>query len=193
MGIPRLKFPSDAPSRSTLKLEEAFHMFIPYDEWEERLEGGLQAVDLGACPGGWTYQLVKHSMRVQAVDNGPMAESLMETGQVRHLREDGFKFVPTSKNITWLVCDMVEKPAKVAALMTTWMVNGWCRETIFNLKLPMKKRYEEVSHILEKMAAEMKEQGVNALIHAKHLYHDREEITVHVQRVWGAYNPDRVF
>ena len=47
MGIPRLKFPSDAPSRSTLKLEEAFHMFIPYDEWEERLEGGLQAVDLG--------------------------------------------------------------------------------------------------------------------------------------------------
>ena len=51
-------------------------------------------------PGGWTYQLVKHSMRVQAVDNGPMAESLMETGQVRHLREDGFKFVPTSKNIT---------------------------------------------------------------------------------------------
>ena len=26
------------------------------------------------------------------------------------------------------------------------------------------------------MAAEMKEQGVNALIHAKHLYHDREEI-----------------
>ncbi|SUH13735.1 LSU rRNA 2'-O-methyl-C2498 methyl transferase RlmM [Salmonella enterica subsp. enterica] len=28
MGIPRLKFPSDAPSRSTLKLEEALHVFI---------------------------------------------------------------------------------------------------------------------------------------------------------------------
>lgn len=40
---------------------------------------------------------------------------------------------------------MVEKPAKVAALMAQWLVNGWCRETIFNLKLPMKKRYEEVS------------------------------------------------
>jgi 23S rRNA C2498 (ribose-2'-O)-methylase RlmM len=39
---------------------------------------------------------------------------------------------------------MVEKPAKVAALMAQWLVNGWCRETIFNLKLPMKKRYEEV-------------------------------------------------
>lgn len=38
MGIPRLKFPADAPSRSTLKLEEAFHVFIPADEWDERGE-----------------------------------------------------------------------------------------------------------------------------------------------------------
>lgn len=98
----------------------------------------MSAVDLGACPGGWTYQLVKRSMMVHAVDNGPMAPSLMETGQVRHHQADGFKFEPTSKNITWLVCDMVEKPAKVAALMTTWIVNEWCREAIFNLKLPMK-------------------------------------------------------
>lgn len=36
MGIPRLRFPADAPSRSTLKLEEAFHVFIPADEWDER-------------------------------------------------------------------------------------------------------------------------------------------------------------
>ena len=52
MGIPRLKFPADAPSRSTLKLEEAFHVFIPADEWDERLANGMWAVDLGACPGG---------------------------------------------------------------------------------------------------------------------------------------------
>lgn len=41
MGIPRLKFPADAPSRSTLKLEEAFHVFIPRDEWDERLAPGM--------------------------------------------------------------------------------------------------------------------------------------------------------
>ncbi|MEE4465344.1 23S rRNA (cytidine(2498)-2'-O)-methyltransferase RlmM, partial [Azotobacter chroococcum] len=29
MGIPRLRFPREAPSRSTLKLEEAWHQFIP--------------------------------------------------------------------------------------------------------------------------------------------------------------------
>lgn len=186
MGIPRLRFPADAPSRSTLKLEEALHTFVAADEWDERLAGGMYAVDLGACPGGWTYQLVKRSMMVYAVDNGPMAASLMETGQVTHIREDGFRFQPPRNNISWLVCDMVEKPARVAQLITNWLVNGWCREAIFNLKLPMKKRYEEVMHNLAVISAQLEKAGVNAQIQASHLYHDREEITVHIRRVWGA-------
>ncbi|WP_312240013.1 23S rRNA (cytidine(2498)-2'-O)-methyltransferase RlmM [Pantoea sp.] len=187
MGIPRLKFPADAPSRSTLKLEEAFHVFIPADEWDERLASGMYAVDLGACPGGWTYQLVKRSMMVCAVDNGPMAPSLMDSGQVMHYREDGFKFRPPHNNITWLVCDMVEKPVRVASLMTDWLVNGWCREAIFNLKLPMKKRYEEVTQNLAMIDEKLKEQGINAQIQARQLYHDREEVTVHVRRIWSAH------
>ncbi|MBS0893567.1 23S rRNA (cytidine(2498)-2'-O)-methyltransferase RlmM [Tatumella sp. JGM130] len=186
MGIPRLKFPSDAPSRSTLKLEEAFHVFIPADEWDERLGSGMYAVDLGACPGGWTYQLVKRSMMVYAVDNGPMAPSLMDTGQVMHHREDGFKFRPPGSNISWLVCDMVEKPVRVATLMTEWLVNGWCREAIFNLKLPMKKRYEEVTSNLQMIEQVLTSNGVNAQIQARQLYHDREEVTVHIRRIWSA-------
>ncbi|EIT7186361.1 23S rRNA (cytidine(2498)-2'-O)-methyltransferase RlmM [Serratia sp. SRS-8-S-2018] len=186
MGIPRLRFPADAPSRSTLKLEEAFHVFIPADEWDERLASGMHAVDLGACPGGWTYQLVKRSMMVHSVDNGPMAPSLMETGQVMHHRADGFKFEPNSSKIYWLVCDMVEKPAKVTSLMIQWLVKGWCREAIFNLKLPMKKRYEEVSQNLMNIREALSAAGISAEVHAKQLYHDREEITVHVRRMWSA-------
>lgn len=185
MGIPRLKFPPDAPSRSTLKLEEAFHIFIPYEEWDERLKGGLNAVDLGASPGGWTYQLVKRSMMVYSIDNGPMDKTLMESGQVKHYREDGFKFQPKKNNIYWLVCDMVEKPTKVTELMAHWLTNNWCREAIFNLKLPMKKRYEEVKQNIQLLDQLLKENQINAQIQAKHLYHDREEVTVHVQRIWG--------
>lgn len=59
----------------------------------------MYAVDLGACPGGWTYQLVQRNMWVSSVDNGPMAQSLMDTGQVTWLREDGFKYRPTRNNI----------------------------------------------------------------------------------------------
>lgn len=186
MGIPRLKFPADAPSRSTLKLEEAFHMFIPADEWDERLANGMYAVDLGACPGGWTYQLVKRNMWVYAIDNGPIAQSLMDSGQVTWLREDGFRYRPSRNNISWMVCDMVEKPAKVAALMARWLVNGWCRETIFNLKLPMKKRYETLSQNLTSLRELLEASSVNAQIQARQLYHDREEVTVHVRRIWAA-------
>lgn len=183
MGIPRLKFPSDAPSRSTLKLEEAFHVFIPREEWDERLASGMWGVDLGACPGGWTYQLVKRSMFVHAVDNGQMAQSLMDTGQVKHHEADGFKFEPPRKNVTWLVCDMVEKPARVAHLMGDWLIKAWAKETIFNLKLPMKGRYDEVLQDIENLKLYLIQNGVKFNLQAKHLYHDREEITVHIQRL----------
>ncbi|MCG7498368.1 23S rRNA (cytidine(2498)-2'-O)-methyltransferase RlmM [Vibrio sp. Of7-15] len=181
MGIPRLKFPSDAPSRSTLKLEEAFHVFIPREEWDERLAAGMWGVDLGACPGGWTYQLVKRSMFVHSIDNGQMAESLMNTGQVKHHEVDGFKFEPPRKNVTWIVCDMIEKPARVAHLMGEWIVKGWAKEAIFNLKLPMKGRYDEVLQDIENLKEFLAQNGVKFTLQAKHLYHDREEITVHLR------------
>lgn len=178
-GIMRLKFPSESPSRSTLKLDEAFLTFIPEKEREHRLRSGLNAVDLGACPGGWTYQLVRRGMFVQAVDNGLMAESLMETGQVSHYQEDGFKFRPKKKNIHWLVCDMIEQPQKVARLMAQWLKNDWCQEAIFNLKLPMKRRLESVQECMDIIQQELR-QAFHCS--AKHLYHDRDEITVHLKK-----------
>ena len=181
MGIPRLRFPSEAPSRSTLKLEEAFHVFIPQEEWDERLAPGMWSVDLGACPGGWTYQLVKRSMFVHAVDNGAMAQSLMDTGQVKYHQADGFKFEPPRKNVTWLVCDMIEKPARVAHLVGEWLIKGWAKESIFNLKLPMKGRYDEVLQDIENLKLFLIKNGVKFSLQAKHLYHDREEITVHIR------------
>ncbi|KMT65259.1 23S rRNA (cytidine(2498)-2'-O)-methyltransferase RlmM [Catenovulum maritimum] len=177
MGIQRLRFPSKAPSRSTLKLEEAFHHFIPKDEWQTRLASGLQAVDLGAAPGGWTYQLVQQSMMVIAIDNGPMAESLMETGQVRHYREDGFKFEPKKNQIYWLVCDMVEKPDRVGQLMCKWVMNSWCKEAIFNLKLPMKQRFQNLETVRNAMLETLYTSGKQFRLEIKHLYHDREEVT----------------
>ncbi|WDE06902.1 23S rRNA (cytidine(2498)-2'-O)-methyltransferase RlmM [Thalassomonas viridans] len=181
MGIPRLKFPSQSPSRSTLKLDEAFLYFIPKDEWETRLTSGMKAVDLGSAPGGWTYQLVRRGMMVSAVDNGPMAESIMETGQVKHYTMDGFKFTPAKQNVYWLVCDMVEKPQRVAWLMAQWLLKGYCKEAMFNLKLPMKGRYQEITKNLQSIKDLFAENQVKYELYAKHLYYDREEVTVHAR------------
>ncbi|SMB80393.1 23S rRNA (cytidine2498-2'-O)-methyltransferase [Pasteurella testudinis DSM 23072] len=182
MGIPRLKFPNDAPSRSTLKLEEAILTFLSEKEEKQRMNDQMKAADLGACPGGWIYQLVKRGMFVYAVDHGKIAPSLMDSGRVDHCPEDGFKFQPPKRTkIDWLVCDMVEQPMRITALMSKWLVNGWCREMIFNLKLPMKKRYQEVRLCLQKLSDDLNKQGLGFEMQAKHLYHDREEITVHVR------------
>lgn len=176
MGIPRLKFPKQAPSRSTLKLEEAWHWFIPRAEWDVRIPLSGTAVDLGAAPGGWTWQLVNRSMFVTAVDNGPMNQELMDSGQVRHEQADAYQFIPP-KPVDLMVCDVVEKPVRTAHLAVDWVLNGYCREAIFNLKLPMKQRYQEAASCLALIADRLSAAGVKYELHAKHLYHDREEIT----------------
>lgn len=181
MGVPRLKFPRQAPSRSTLKLEEAWHQFIPRTDWNTRLAPGMSAVDLGAAPGGWTWQLVNRHMRVTAVDNGPMNAELMDSGLVEHLRADGFSFRP-KKPVHWMVCDIVEKPARNAALLERWIAEGWCQEAIVNLKLPMKQRYSEVKHLLGRIQERLHQQNLKFELSCKQLYHDREEVTCHLRR-----------
>lgn len=180
MGIPRLKVPRDAPSRSTLKLEEAWHHFIPRDDWDARLAPGMTAVDLGAAPGGWTWQLVNRHIKVTAVDNGPMARSLMDSGQVEHIEADGYLFKP-KKPVNWMVCDIVDKPARSSSLLARWVSRGWCREAIINFKLPMKQRYQEVLRCLEHVQAALDEADITASISCKQLYTDREEVTCHVR------------
>ncbi|MDC8011268.1 23S rRNA (cytidine(2498)-2'-O)-methyltransferase RlmM [Tahibacter soli] len=175
-GIPRLKFPKDAPSRSTLKLDEAFAVLLDERERERWLKPGMSAVDLGAAPGGWTWQLVHRGVHVTAIDNGPMDEALMSSGLVAHLREDGFRYAP-KRTVDWMVCDMVEQPRRVAERMAQWLAEGFCRRTIFNLKLPMKKRYAEVQAAFDAM----RRIAGDLDIRAKQLYHDREEITVFAQ------------
>ncbi|ATJ81890.1 23S rRNA (cytidine(2498)-2'-O)-methyltransferase RlmM [Halomonas beimenensis] len=179
-GIRRLRFPHDAPSRSTLKLEEAWHEFVPREQWEARLAEGMQAADLGAAPGGWTWQLVHRGMQVFAIDNGPMDRKLMATGLVEHLREDGFVWAPPGR-LDWLVCDIVDKPARVIAMVERWLIRRWCREAVFNLKLPMKRRWEAVAEGLARLDEALAEAGIPAEIGCRHLYHDREEVTVHVR------------
>ena len=179
MGIPRLRLPRGAPSRSTLKLAEAFLTLLTDDDREDLLAPGRTAVDLGAAPGGWTWQLVQRGMMVIAVDNGAMDAALLETGQVKHRRDDGFHYAP-AEPVDWMVCDMVESPSRIARLAAKWVEQGWCRETVFNLKLPMKKRWEEVERCRELVDEILG--GGGYYLRIKQLYHDREEVTAYLVR-----------
>lgn len=174
-GIPRLRMLREAPSRSALKLEEALQVLLDAGERERWLKPGMRAADLGAAPGGWSWVLARNHLKVTAIDNGPLAESALATGLIEHQRADGFRWQP-NQALDWMVCDMVEQPSRVAERMATWFREGWCRRAIFNLKLPMKKRWQETRHCLDTFASAA---GRPLEIRAKQLYHDREEITVY--------------
>ncbi|QDH70777.1 23S rRNA (cytidine(2498)-2'-O)-methyltransferase RlmM [Marilutibacter alkalisoli] len=177
-GIARLRMHPQAPSRSALKLEEALLTLLDEDERSELLREGLTGADLGAAPGGWTWVMLHHGLHMTAVDNGPLRAHLFDDGRLEHLRADGFRWQPEG-TLDWMVCDMVEQPRRVAERMASWLREGWCRQTIFNLKLPMKKRWDETRLCLDLFA---KQVGGPVDIRARQLYHDREEITVFARR-----------
>lgn len=182
MGIRHLKMPAEAPSRSTLKLEEAINWFINEEDYRQFIKAGMTAVDLGAAPGGWTWQLTQRGMLVTAIDNGDMDTGLMESGLVEHIRADAFNWRPDSA-IDWLVCDMVERPMHVSRLIGDWFSSNRCHYCIFNLKLPMNKRYQAVVDCLNLIHNRLLDSGIRHALFAKHLYHDREEITVFCRKL----------
>lgn len=182
MGIIRMKMPYEAPSRSVLKLAEAFEVFLSDDEKALWIRPGMHAVDLGAAPGGWTWHLVQLGMQVVAVDNGPLKGVVAEHPSVKHLRQDGFRYRPKNP-VDWLVCDMIEQPGRVAALVSDWVASGATSRAIFNLKLPMKKRVEALADALAGVRAVLDKKGFKYRLQAKQLYHDREEVTVFLAKI----------
>src|SRR5690554_2323925 len=181
MGIPRLKLPASAPSRSALKLEEAWKVLLPPEQVHDYLGGGKTAVDLGAAPGGWTWNLVQQGMRVTAVDNGPMNDELMATGMVTHVQADGYLWRPR-RAVDWMVCDIVDKPRRTASMVADWFSDQLCRYSVFNLKLPMKKRYDEWLICRDLLLARLADAPFSVRLQARQLYHDREEITCFLER-----------
>jgi 23S rRNA (cytidine2498-2'-O)-methyltransferase len=175
MGIPRLRMPAGAPSRSTLKLVEALHTFLGEHELE-LLHAGMRAVDLGAAPGGWTWQLAHRGLRVTAVDNGPLKGEIADDPLVTHLRVDGLRYLP-KKPVDWMVCDIVDQPSRIAALVARWIGEGHARRAIFNLKLPMKKRYDEMRRCEAIIHDTLDRMHVKHTLALRQLYHDREEIS----------------
>lgn len=121
--------------------------------------------------------MARQGIRVDAIDNGPLSASAMATGLIEHIRADGFNYRP-DKPVDWLLCDMVEQPARIAELVGLWFVRGLCRHAIFNLKLPMKKRYQEYKRCLKTLHGMLAQSGLRYQLRGRQLYHDRDEITL---------------
>jgi 23S rRNA (cytidine2498-2'-O)-methyltransferase len=160
-----------APSRSYLKVEEAYVAF------GRAPAAGETVCDLGAAPGGWSYSAAKRGAKVVAIDNGPLKAGALDHPRIEHRREDAFKYAPTAASpLDWLFCDLVEEPHHVVdRIVEPWLAHRWCRHFVINLKFG---RVDPIGLIGELRSADSPfvKHGTNVRIH--HLYHDREEFTV---------------
>jgi 23S rRNA (cytidine2498-2'-O)-methyltransferase len=170
-GQRRMADDAAAPSRSYLKLEEAWVVL------GREPQPGETVVDLGAAPGGWSYSAAKRGARVIAVDNGPLKGGALNHPRIEHRREDAFQFRPAEGQVfDWLLCDLVEEPHHVLQdVVSPWLANGWCRRFAINLKFG---RVDPLALLREVRAPGSPFVQHAAKLRVRHLHHDREELTV---------------
>ncbi|MEZ5275262.1 MAG: SAM-dependent methyltransferase [Opitutaceae bacterium] len=169
-GQRRMADDPDAPSRSYLKVEEAYGILGESPQTEQVV------VDLGAAPGGWSFSAAQRGARVIAVDNGPLKAGAADHPRITHRREDAFGFEVNGDPVDWLFCDLVEDPYHVLEdILERWVKQRWCRAFVVNLKCGR----TDVSHLLARLKAPtgILAEGCETL-RVRHLFHDRDEITL---------------
>ena len=167
-GQQRMADDPSAPSRSYLKVEEAYGILEREPAARETI------VDLGAAPGGWSFSGARRGARVIAVDNGPLKAGAANHPQIEHRREDAYRFRPAAgAQVDWLFCDMVDDPHEVLrAIIEPWVAQRWCRRFVINLKFGRADALAVRDDVRRRLGPRCSRLVV------RHLFHDREELTL---------------
>jgi len=153
-----------APASSYRKLHEALACM------GELPQPGQTAVDLGACPGGWTRVLRKYGAQVVAVDRTPLAAHLMADPEVTFIAGDAFAFRPQVP-VDWMVSDVIAFPERAVEL-----IEIWCRAQLAKrLVVQMKFKGEPDLQAMAAARAQAAVHGYEA--RAKHFFNDKNEVT----------------
>jgi len=168
-GPRRMADDPEAPSRSYLKVEEAYGLI------GRPPAPGETVVDLGAAPGGWSYSAAQHGARVLAIDHGALRGGALGHPLIEHRAEDAFKYAPPGP-VDWLFCDLIEEPHHVLRqIALPWLARGWCRRFVLNLKFG---RVDPLGLLAELRADDSPFRRHGKDVRIRHLFHDREEYTV---------------
>ncbi len=154
------------PSRAYLKLWEALTRFaLLYGG--EMPKPGESCLDLGACPGGWTWVLAGLGARVGAVDKAPLAPNVAAMPGVIWRQGSAFALDPRHEPaVDWLCSDVICYPARLLALVKRWIEAGKARRMVCTLKFQ-----GETDHASAAAFAAIP--GSTLL----HLHHNKHELT----------------
>lgn len=145
-----------APSRAFAKLVEAEQRL------GERITAGQTVVDLGACPGSWSYVAIHRGARVTSVDRSPVRDDLLHHRRLTFVQGDAFKFTP-EQPVDWLVCDVIAAPERSIELLLNWIKNGHARRFIVSIKFKGSSEYPLLDPLKAELAALCREHGLTRL------------------------------
>ena len=117
------------PSRAYLKLWEAFTVTGIYPQ------PGQKCIDLGACPGGWTWVLAELGCDVISIDKAPLDPKVMAMPNVTCRQESAFGLDPASVGrVDWLFSDIICYPEKLLGLVQKWIDSGLVKNFCCTIK-----------------------------------------------------------
>lgn len=166
-------------SRAGAKIAEALHYVRLY---RPALPPGSHWLELGACPGGMTAELLAKGQRVTAVDRAPLDPRLDGRPGLVFVRRDVAEFVPApGTQFDAMLCDM-NGPAEwslgqVIRLARAVKAGGL---VIFTLKLPRVETLEEPSALLGALVTRAQAAGLHSFAET-HLTYNRHELTLFLE------------
>lgn len=150
------------PSRAYLKLWEFFTVFAP-----EEISGGV-SLDVGSCPGGWTWVLRTLNFdKTISVDKAPIEQRIMDLGQIDFRQESAFGLDPQELGeIDWFCSDIICYPERLLNLVNRFRAAGTVKNFVCTIKYQKETDWEQTLKFLE---------IPNSRI--VHLHHNKHEVT----------------
>lgn len=149
----------EAPSRAYLKLWEAFTIRNEFPAPGER------AVDLGSCPGGWTWVVASLGASCLGVDRSPFDPRVAMMPGVEFQSGDAFQMTPERLGaVDWLLSDVICYPDKLFEFIERWAASGLAKRMVITIKF----QGEADPAVIEKF---------QTLGRVLHLAHNKHELT----------------
>ncbi len=149
------------PSRAYLKLWEVFSRMGISPTTRDT------CLDLGACPGGWTWVLNQLGAKTIAYDRSPLRDDLMKAPLVQFIKGNAFSVdLAAHEDLTWLFCDVICYPEKLYEFFMSKIFPSSIQYAVCTLKFQGDEHYQAIPKFLEIPGGSL-----------VHLTHNKHELT----------------
>jgi 23S rRNA (cytidine2498-2'-O)-methyltransferase len=150
------------PSRAYLKLWEFFTIYAP-----EAITGGT-SIDVGSCPGGWTWVLRTLDFdKTYSVDKAPIEKRIFDLGKIEFRKESAFGLDPKEiGELDWFCSDIICYPERLLNLVNRFREAGTVKNFVCTIKYQSETDWEQTLKFLEIPGSRI-----------VHLHHNKHEVT----------------